>query len=58
MTAAPTARNARIDRGHTRVEKAGYKHFMAKEIAEQPAVIADALRSYIRGGSLYLRGFA
>ncbi len=31
----------------TRIEKAGYKHFMAKEIAEQPVVIADALRHYL-----------
>jgi glutamine---fructose-6-phosphate transaminase (isomerizing) len=30
----------------TRIEKAGYKHFMAKEIAEQPVVIADALKHY------------
>ncbi len=30
----------------TRIEKAGYKHFMAKEIAEQPVVLADALRHY------------
>jgi glutamine---fructose-6-phosphate transaminase (isomerizing) len=30
----------------TRIEKAGYKHFMAKEIAEQPGVIADALKHY------------
>ncbi len=29
-----------------RIEKAGYKHFMAKEIAEQPVVIADALKHY------------
>ena len=34
----------------TRIEKAGYKHFMAKEIAEQPVVIADALRHYVEGG--------
>ncbi|MGL6210239.1 MAG: glutamine--fructose-6-phosphate transaminase (isomerizing), partial [Paracoccaceae bacterium] len=34
----------------TRVEKAGYKHFMAKEIAEQPVVIADALAHYTTGG--------
>jgi glucosamine--fructose-6-phosphate aminotransferase (isomerizing) len=32
----------------TRIEKAGYKHFMAKEIAEQPVVIADALKHYSR----------
>ena len=31
----------------TRIEKAGYKHFMAKEIAEQPVVLADALRHYL-----------
>ncbi len=33
----------------TRIEKAGYKHFMAKEIAEQPLVIADALAHYLNG---------
>ena len=27
----------------TRIEKAGYRHFMAKEIAEQPVVLAEAL---------------
>ena len=36
----------RIQLGATRVEKGGYKHFMAKEIAEQPVVLADALRHY------------
>jgi glutamine---fructose-6-phosphate transaminase (isomerizing) len=47
------ARNARANRSETRIqldatriEKAGYKHFMAKEIAEQPVVIADALKHY------------
>ena len=40
----------RIQIDQTRIEKAGYKHFMAKEIAEQPVVIADALRHYTRGG--------
>ncbi|MBL9047019.1 MAG: glutamine--fructose-6-phosphate transaminase (isomerizing) [Tabrizicola sp.] len=47
------ARNTRANRAETRIhldatriEKAGYKHFMAKEIAEQPVVIADALRHY------------
>ncbi|MGB4828381.1 MAG: glutamine--fructose-6-phosphate transaminase (isomerizing) [Paracoccaceae bacterium] len=40
----------RIQLDATRVEKAGYKHFMAKEIAEQPVVIADALRHYTDGG--------
>ena len=37
----------RIDLSATRVEKAGYKHFMAKEIAEQPVVLGDALRHYL-----------
>ena len=36
----------RIQLDATRIEKAGYKHFMAKEIAEQPLVIADALKHY------------
>jgi glucosamine--fructose-6-phosphate aminotransferase (isomerizing) len=36
----------RIQVDATRIEKAGYKHFMAKEIAEQPVVIADALKHY------------
>lgn len=38
----------------TRIEKDGYKHFMAKEIAEQPAVIADALAHYVKSGALNL----
>jgi glucosamine--fructose-6-phosphate aminotransferase (isomerizing) len=44
----------RIHIGATRIEKAGYKHFMAKEIAEQPVVIADALKHYIQNGALNL----
>ena len=40
----------RIQVDQARIEKAGYKHFMAKEIAEQPVVIADALRHYTDGG--------
>ena len=31
------------------VDKAGHKHFMAKEIAEQPRVIGEALRFYLSG---------
>ena len=30
-----------------RVDKAGFKHFMAKEIAEQPVVLQGALSHYI-----------
>jgi glucosamine--fructose-6-phosphate aminotransferase (isomerizing) len=44
----------KIDLGQTRVEKAGYKHFMAKEIAEQPVVLGDALRHYLQGDGLNL----
>ncbi|GAB4389691.1 glutamine--fructose-6-phosphate transaminase (isomerizing) [Albidovulum sp.] len=44
----------RIQLEATRIEKAGYKHFMAKEIAEQPIVLADALRHYCRGGRINL----
>ncbi|MRU14355.1 glutamine--fructose-6-phosphate transaminase (isomerizing) [Roseovarius sp. A21] len=38
-------RTIRID--STQVDKGGHKHFMAKEIAEQPSVIGDALRHYL-----------
>ena len=31
----------------TRVEKGGYKHFMAKEIAEQPTVVGNAIGHYL-----------
>ncbi|MBT9244235.1 glutamine--fructose-6-phosphate transaminase (isomerizing) [Gemmobacter fulvus] len=37
----------RIQVDATRIEKGGYKHFMAKEIAEQPVVLADALKHYV-----------
>ncbi|SLN49239.1 Glutamine--fructose-6-phosphate aminotransferase [isomerizing] [Roseovarius albus] len=33
--------------GDTRVDKGGHKHFMAKEIAEQPMVISDLLQAYL-----------
>ncbi|MBN8631420.1 MAG: glutamine--fructose-6-phosphate transaminase (isomerizing) [Rhodobacterales bacterium] len=60
------AQNARANRAEsriqldaTRIEKAGYKHFMAKEIAEQPVVIADALKHYSTpdGGLNLPKGF-
>ena len=34
-------RQIRVD--HTNIDKAGHKHFMAKEIAEQPAVLREAV---------------
>ncbi|WP_299736202.1 glutamine--fructose-6-phosphate transaminase (isomerizing) [uncultured Roseobacter sp.] len=33
--------------GDTRIDKGGHKHFMAKEIAEQPTVIGQALSNYL-----------
>jgi glucosamine--fructose-6-phosphate aminotransferase (isomerizing) len=44
----------KINLDQTRIEKGGYKHFMAKEIAQQPAVIGDALAHYVRGGRIEL----
>jgi len=38
-------RQIKID--STSVDKGGHKHFMAKEIAQQPAVISDALAHYL-----------
>lgn len=40
----------------TRIEKAGHKHFMSKEIAEQPTVISEAINYYLSGdgGSIVL----
>jgi glucosamine--fructose-6-phosphate aminotransferase (isomerizing) len=42
-------REVRID--STQIDKAGHKHFMAKEIAEQPHVIAETLSHYLPAGS-------
>ncbi len=36
------------------IDKGGYKHFMAKEIAEQPAVLANALEFYLDGDTITL----
>ncbi|MDJ1016066.1 MAG: glutamine--fructose-6-phosphate transaminase (isomerizing) [Paracoccaceae bacterium] len=36
----------------TRIDKGGYKHFMAKEIAEQPTVLAEAIRHYVPNDAL------
>lgn len=45
-----------INAESTRIDKAGYKHFMAKEIAEQPSVLADALNRYLDGDTIRLPG--
>ncbi|SDW19078.1 glucosamine--fructose-6-phosphate aminotransferase (isomerizing) [Ruegeria halocynthiae] len=41
-------RQIQLDR--TRVDKGNHKHYMAKEIAEQPIVVAEAIRSYLPTG--------
>jgi len=47
-TGAPVTRAMRqIQIDATRVDKAGHKHFMAKEIAEQPVVLANTLANYL-----------
>ncbi len=40
----------KIKLDHARADKGGHKHFMAKEIAEQPVVVAEAIRSYLPTG--------
>lgn len=48
----------RIQIDSARVDKAGHKHFMAKEIAEQPTVIGEAVRHYLTsdGSGIQLPG--
>lgn len=38
----------------SQAEKGGHKHFMAKEIAEQPSVLADAIAHYVGDDGLKL----
>ena len=45
---------ARIDVGATAIDKAGHRHFMAKEIAEQPRVVEDVLAHYLHDGRIVL----
>ncbi len=40
-------RDKKITIDSARIDKAGYKHFMAKEIAEQPSVLTNTLQNYI-----------
>ena len=48
MTGAIVERPVKkIEIGSASVDKGGYKHFMAKEIAEQPTVLQGALAHYI-----------
>lgn len=41
----------RIETANARVDKAGHKHFMAKEIAEQPQVVGETIRAYLPAGT-------
>ncbi|MFJ1291279.1 glutamine--fructose-6-phosphate transaminase (isomerizing) [Paracoccus yeei] len=43
-----------IDVGATQIDKGGFRHFMAKEIAEQPVVLGDALNHYVKGDRIVL----
>lgn len=45
---------ARIVVENARVDKAGHRHFMAKEMAEQPRVIKAALETYLTGTAIDL----
>jgi glucosamine--fructose-6-phosphate aminotransferase (isomerizing) len=44
----------RIAAQAAQVDKAGHKHFMAKEIFEQPTVLAQCLAHYVRDGEVQL----
>lgn len=37
-----------------RIDKGGYKHFMAKEIAEQPVVMSEVLNRYLKSDTVTL----
>src|SRR6201996_2803837 len=48
------ARAFHIDWDLTAAEKGGYEYFMLKEIAEQPAAVADTLLGHLREGHIVL----
>ena len=51
-TGQPVTRaETRIEARATVIDKAGYKHFMAKEIHEQPVVLSEALARYAPGSA-------
>lgn len=45
----------RIALENTQVDKSGHRHFMAKEMAEQPAVLLRALECYLGSGESVLK---
>ena len=44
----------RIEIDSARIDKGGHKHFMAKEIAEQPSVIGEAIRHYLSNDAAHV----
>ncbi|SEU01094.1 glutamine--fructose-6-phosphate transaminase (isomerizing) [Paracoccus homiensis] len=55
LTGQPVIRTqSRIDIGATAIDRGGYRHFMAKEIAEQPVVIGDVLSHYVKDDRIVL----
>ncbi|QCO54890.1 glutamine--fructose-6-phosphate transaminase (isomerizing) [Pseudorhodobacter turbinis] len=51
----PVARKVtQIALDQAQIEKGGFKHFMAKEIAEQPVVLAEAIQRGVANGTLNL----
>ncbi|MBA86414.1 glutamine--fructose-6-phosphate transaminase (isomerizing) [Thalassobius sp. S69A] len=44
----------KIELDTARVDKGGHKHFMAKEIAEQPSVIGEAIRHYLTNDAAHV----
>jgi glutamine---fructose-6-phosphate transaminase (isomerizing) len=53
-----TRRKVRSQAGSLLIEKGNYRHFMAKEIHEQPEVVGHTLAHYIDMGEQRLRPFA
>ncbi len=51
---AANARTFHIDWDLSAAEKGGYDYFMLKEIAEQPAAVADTLLGHFEGGRIVL----
>jgi glutamine---fructose-6-phosphate transaminase (isomerizing) len=53
-----TRRKVRSQAGNLLIEKGNYRHFMAKEIHEQPEVVGHTLAHYIDMGEQRVRPFA
>ncbi len=55
---AQVGRPSRRVSAEAAVDKAGHRHFMAKEIAEQPASVARCLDAYVTDGALTMPGLS